>query len=233
MSIKSWTWKTWSLIAGLGVAALVAGGPFVYKTWISGDEPAPLSLPSSTPSSSSGSVAPASSLDGTWTIAEGTQVGYRVDEVLFGQNNAAVGRTSEVTGTFTIQGTTVTAANFSADMASVTSDQERRDRQFRGRIMTVSQFPKATFALSQPVRIASIPADGVEGTATVKGKLTLRGTIKDITVTIKGRRNGDKISVSGSIPVVFAEWNIPNPSFGPITTEDNGVLEFLLVFRKA
>lgn len=225
--MKSWSWKTWSLVAGLGVATLLVGGPFVYKTWISGDAPTPLTLPRDSPSPGS-----AASLDGTWTIAEGTQVGYRVDEVLFGQNNAAVGRTSKVTGTFTIQGTTVSAAGFSADMASVTSDQERRDRQFRGRIMAVNQFPKATFELSEPVRIAAIPADGVEGSATVKGKLTLRGTTKEVTVNIKGRRNGTKISVNGSIPIVFAEWNIPNPSFGPITTEHNGVLEFLLVFQR-
>lgn len=227
MSMKSWSWKTWSLVAGFGLATLLVGGPFVYKTWISGDAPTPLTLPSDSPSPGN-----ASSLDGTWTIAEGTQVGYRIDEVLFGQNNAAVGRTSKVTGTFTIQGTTVSAAGFSADMASVTSDQERRDRQFRGRIMAVNQFPKATFELSEPVRVEAIPADGVEGSATVKGKLTLRGTTKEVTVNIKGRRNGDKISVNGSIPIVFAEWNIPNPSFGPITTEDNGVLEFLLVFQR-
>jgi polyisoprenoid-binding protein YceI len=221
----------------VGALVLVVGGPFVYKTWISGAAPAPLSLPSTTPSSSSspttGATATAGSLDGTWTIADGTQVGYRVDEVLFGQNNAAVGRTSNVTGTFTLSGTAVTAATFSADMASVTSDQSRRDNQFRGRIMDTTTHPKATFILSEPVQFGAIPADRVEGAATVKGKLTLRGTTKDVTVRITGRRNGDVIQVSGSIPIVFAEWRIPNPSFGPVTTEDNGVLEFLLAFKKA
>ena len=35
--------------------------------------------------------------------------------------------------------------------------------------------------------------------------------------------------VSGSVPVTFADWNIPNPSFGGVvTTEDHGVMEFLL-----
>jgi len=38
--------------------------------------------------------------------------GYRVKEVLLGQNNIAVGRTSHIKGDLTIKGTTVTAAAF-------------------------------------------------------------------------------------------------------------------------
>jgi hypothetical protein len=35
--------------------------------------------------------------------------------------------------------------------------------------------------------------------------------------------------VTGSIPVAFADWSIPNPSFaGTVTTEDHGVIEFLV-----
>jgi hypothetical protein len=36
--------------------------------------------------------------------------------------------------------------------------------------------------------------------------------------------------VVGQIPIVFADYNIPNPSFGPASTDDNGILEFSLVF---
>ena len=33
---------------------------------------------------------------------------------------------------------------------------------------------------------------------------------------------------------MFADWNIPNPSFGGVvTTEDNVTLEFLLTFAHA
>jgi hypothetical protein len=34
--------------------------------------------------------------------------------------------------------------------------------------------------------------------------------------------------VTGSIPVTFADWGIPNPSFSGITTEDHGTVEFLV-----
>jgi hypothetical protein len=36
------------------------------------------------------------------------------------------------------------------------------------------------------------------------------------------------ISVSGTIPVTFADYGIDNPSGGPATTSDSGSLEFLL-----
>ena len=39
-------------------------------------------------------------------------------------------------------------------------------------------------------------------------------------------------SVTGSIPIVFADYNIDNPSGGPAQTEDNGLLEFALNFEK-
>ena len=41
------------------------------------------------------------------------------------------------------------------------------------------------------------------------------------------------IEVSGTIPVKFADYQIDNPSTAGITTQDNGVVEFLLVFDKS
>jgi len=42
------------------------------------------------------------------------------------------------------------------------------------------------------------------------------------------------IEVAGHIRVLFAEWNIANPSFaGFVTTQNYGQLEFLLVFSRS
>jgi len=221
-------WKRW-LIAGIAAAVLgVIGGPYIYIHFIEGKAPAPLAIDTSTPTSLSTLSSGSGSVDGTWIITSGSQVGYRVQEVLFGQSNTAAGRTSVVTGTVKISGTTVSSASFTVDMTTVASDQERRDRQFNGRIMDTASFPTATFTLTKPIELSSLPADGVQATATAVGNLTLRGTTRSVTVKLTGVRSGGTIQVSGSIPIVFAEWNIPNPSFGPVTTEDNGTLEFLL-----
>jgi hypothetical protein len=53
-----------------------------------------------------------------------------------------------------------------------------------------------------------------------------------VTFEVTGRYVGSTIQVVGSIPITFADWEIPNPSFGPVTTEDHGSLEFSLNFRQ-
>ncbi len=49
---------------------------------------------------------------------------------------------------------------------------------------------------------------------------------------MQARRNGTTISVSGSIPIVFSDYGISNPSGGPATTSSSGTLEFLLNLAK-
>lgn len=220
------------IVAVIVAAALVVGGPFVYFTFIAKDAPAPLTLSAGAPTPDATVAAP-DSLDGTWTATSESVAGYRVKEILFGQSKEAAGRTNEVTGSFTLSGTTVSEASFTVDMASITSDQSRRDGQFRGRIMDVDTYPTSTFELTQPIRLAALPADGVEGTATATGKLTIRGTTKTVSIELKGRRIGGRIEINGSLLIVFDEWDIPNPSGGPAQTSDEGTLEFLLVFTKA
>jgi polyisoprenoid-binding protein YceI len=153
--------------------------------------------------------------------------------VLFGQNNTAVGRTNSVTGNLTFNGTQVSAATFSIDLTTVKSDQARRDSQFNGRIMSTATHPNATFTLTQPIALPSIPAPGTDITANANGQLTLRSTTKPVTVPVTARRTAGNIQVNGSIPITFADWGIPNPSIGPISTQDHGLIEFLLNFAHA
>ena len=65
------------------------------------------------------------------------------------------------------------------------------------------------------------------------GDLTLRGATKRVTVSLDARRNGDTVEVKGTIPITFADWGIPNPTFGPVSTDDHGELEFLVKFARA
>jgi len=211
---------------------LFVGGPFVYINFIEGDAPPPLRLSDATSSTRKGATTEPATLDGTWNVAPGTEVGYRVKEILFGQSNEAAGRTSDVTGSLTLAGPTVSAASFTADMKTVKSNEGVRDDQFRSRIMNTSQFPTATFTLTKPIRLAAIPADGKEITADATGDLMLHGTTKSVTFPVKALRQGSTISVNGSIPINFPDWGIPNPSGGPASVGDNGEMEFLIVFAK-
>lgn len=228
--------RRWGIRIGIPVAVvllLVVGGPFVYINFISDDAPERLSLPQGAPPSGPSSPAGASTgLDGRWSVAAGSQAGYRVKEVLFGQENDAVGRTTNVSGDFTIVGTTVEAGTVTVDMRSISSDERRRDNQFHGRIMSTEQFPTATFALSQPISVPSIPAENVDANVQANGELTLRGVTRPVVAQLQAKRTGGSIQVAGSIPIRFADWSIPNPSVPGISTQDNGLVEFLLNFTR-
>ena len=53
-----------------------------------------------------------------------------------------------------------------------------------------------------------------------------------MTFPVQAQRSGDTFEVAGQIPVTFADYGISNPSFGFVTTEDHGVLEFRLAFTR-
>ncbi len=237
-------WALWLAGAALVAVAAVLGGTFIYIHFISGPAPAQLSLkstgtgaarPAATGSAAATSgTAAAPPLAGTWRVASGSVVGYRVKEVLFGQDNIAVGRTSTITGLLTISGTTVTAGSFTVQMATIKSDQSQRDAQFRGRIMDTSAYPTGTLTLTRPVTLTPLPGAGVIKTYTAAGRLTLHGHTRQVIFPLSAERTSAGIEVSGSIPVLFADWSIPNPSFGNvITTQNHGVLEFLIRFDRA
>lgn len=229
----------WLAGAAVAVVAAVVGGAFIYIHFISGPAPAPLSLkaghsaaPSPTVATQTVPAAGPGTLAGSWRVGSGSVVGYRVNEVLAGQNNVAVGRTSSITGSMLISGTTVKSAQFTVQMAAIHSDESQRDAQFNGRIMDTSSFPTGALRLTAPIQLAPLPAAGVVRTYHASGQLTLRGQTRPVTFAVQAERTSNGLEVSGSIPITFADWGIANPSFPPfVTTQNHGELEFLVKFR--
>ena len=160
--------------AAIGVAivlviALVAGGFALWQV-LGGAAPPPVALNSvSTSAGPTASSSASGSLDGTWTIdgtsgslAEGTSsfAGYRVKEELAGTGaNTAVGRTQKVSGSMTIDGTAITAMEVTVDMTTLQSDDSRRDERLRTDGLQTDEFPTATFTLTQPIEVGSVPKE--------------------------------------------------------------------------
>jgi len=244
------------LVLGAGLVVLLAiAGPFVFIHFIEGTAPAKLTLPkeragtgrttttpaaaptttaAGTANAASAKLASAVALEGKWNVGAGSVAGYRVQEVLVGQQSTAVGRTEKIWGSLKISGNAVTAASFTVDMATVVSDQPQRNAQFDGRIMDVSEYPTATFVLAQPIVLGSLPALGETKQLMATGDLTMHGVTKPITFSLSAERLGASIYVLADIRTVFANWDIANPSFaGFVTTQDHGVLEVLLHLTKS
>jgi polyisoprenoid-binding protein YceI len=196
------------------------------------------------PSSAAPGGGTTTGIDGTWTVDpsigsfsdfSGSFVGYRVQEELAGIGaQTAVGRTPDVTGSMTIAGTAVTAATLEADLTTLQSDDQNRDGQLRRQGIQTGQFPTATFTITEPIELGSIPADGQEIEVTAKGQLTLHGQTQAVEVPMKARLSGDVITVSGSIPIVFADYGIQKPeSFKVLSVDDHGVMEFQVFFSRS
>ena len=198
---------------------------------VGGDTAAPVT--DAAPVGTDAATASATDFDGDWVPTEASEFGYRVEEVLAGVNTTAVGRSNQITGLLTIEGTTATAVDIEVQIESIESDSSLRDNQFTGRIMNAAEFPTATFNLTQPIEFGAIPVGDEQVTATATGELTLRGVTNPVTFEVTAQTTDGRIGVLGSIPVVFADYGIDNPSFGQVRTEDEGLVEFVLVFERA
>ena len=243
------------------VAVVSVGAIALYSTFLAGDNVAELGLntpaPSETAAASASSAPSASSasatadptagaggsvatgnLAGPWTVASGV-AGYRVRETFLQQNaeSDAVGRTEGVTGSLTVDGEAgalrLVSTQVIVDMTTLTSDKDRRDGQLRGRGIQSDTFPTATFDLATPV---ALPADFGSADVAVQlpGKLTLHGVVKDVTIDAQARLDPDgTVVVAGSLPIVFADYGIEAPNVaGIIAVQDNGSMEFRVVFAK-
>ena len=99
--------------------------------------------------------------------------------------------------------------------------------------MNTRRVPDRDVHLTEPIELGSIPAEGEQITATATGDLTLHGVTNSVTFDVTAQANGGQIGVLGSIPVLFTDYGIKNPSYGTVKTEDDGLLEFVLVFEPA
>ena len=179
---------------------------------------------------------------GTWNVDPsigsgdtGTFVGYRVQEQLATVGAAeAVGRTSNVTGSLTIDGTTISAVDMTADLTTLQSDEANRDRQLQRQGIETATYPTATFTLTQPIELDAVPAEGEIAKVTATGDLTLHGVTNAVEIPLEARLEGGVISVAGSLPIQFADYDIAQPQgMIVLSVEDHGVLELQLHFTRA
>src|SRR5713226_5957497 len=97
-----------TLIAAVVASVLIVGAAGVgilYFVVFAGSSPQKLTLSSPAPSTSaSAASSDSAAAAGTWTVASGSQAGYRVREqaASLAAPSDAVGRTSAITGTLTL-----------------------------------------------------------------------------------------------------------------------------------
>ncbi len=206
------------------------------------DRPTPRPDPTTADTDTTAAARPTPAIAGTWTVdtsigtfsfedSTGTFVGFRVQEELSGiGSTTAVGRTPEVSGTMTIDGTTVTAVSVEANMDAITTNDSRRDDNAR-RALATDEFPVATFELTQPIELGDAAASGEPVAVTAIGDLTIHGTTLPVEIPLEAQLVDGVVVVVGSVDVVFADYGVSVPD-APIvvSAEDHGVIELQLFF---
>lgn len=185
--------------------------------------------------------APITDATGTWQVVAdlatfdslagtGTWVGYRIDEELSGRGAfTAVGRTPEVSGTVTIDGTTVTGAQLSAVLTKLQSDSGGRDSWVRGEF----QGRDAVFTLDEPFDVGSLPSEGQRVTASARGTLRIGTVERPVTVLLEADLVGSTLVVVGRTDVLLADFAIRVPS-APIvlSVSDTATMELQLRLQR-
>lgn len=234
--------------AAVGAVVLVAAAALVWYFFIRGDAPPAFDIDDAAgalddepdPGTTDDTVADpddstANDLDGTWVVAagSGSEAGFRVDEELASIGaTTAVGRTQNVDGTLSIDGTAVSDVEVAVDLASLQTDDSRRDNRMRD-ALAVEEFPTATFVLTEPIVLDDIPAEGDTISVPASGEMTIKGVTNPVEVTLDARLVDDTLVVVGSVPVVFADYGVEAPT-SPIavSVEDNGIVEFQVFFQR-
>lgn len=233
-------------VLGIAVVVLLVLG-VGFWWFVLRDDPEPeLSLDSGDDTSQTTTGTVPESLDGTWTIQEGgdSTAGFRIQESFASglADHTAVGRSDNVTGTLTIDGTQATDGEFTVDLTALEFTDNpagfaiaNRTNALRRRGLQTDDFPNASFTITQPIEFGEKPEEGVTVPATVTGELTLHGVTNEVTFDVEAELQGNTIRVATTdpVPVALADYDIEKPTGGPVAAiDDEGSFEFLVVFTK-
>jgi polyisoprenoid-binding protein YceI len=129
---------------------------------------------------------------------------------------------------------TVTAAEITADLSTLKSDDDRRDSQLQRQALETDQYPTATFSLTEPIELPAAAAQGEAVNVTATGDFTLHGVTKSVQIPLQARLETDRVVLIGSLDITFADYQIEKPnSFMVLSVDDHGILELQLLLTEA
>lgn len=176
----------------------------------------------------------------TYNVAkEGNSANYRVREQLVGFDlpNDAVGVTEDVTGSISLDEAGKVVAGTSkiiVNLASLKSDQTRRDGYVRNRILETEKFPTVEFALTGIRGLDTpLPTSGTRE-LTLDGNLTLRGVTRPASWTATARFDGENVSGNAATSFTFTDFGLMQPRVRVVlSVADTIRLEYAFRFERA
>jgi polyisoprenoid-binding protein YceI len=194
--------------------------------------------PSETPAPTVASATPAApAAVGSWIVSNKSKATVRVREQLVGVNapSDAVLVASGATGSFLLKddGTFSPESKLTFDMTTLTSDQRSRDDFIKQGTLQTRQFPKAELVPTKVTGLSvPLPATG-DFTFKLTGRLTIRGTEKEVTFDVQAERAGVDLTATATADPTwkFAEFgmSVPSSPFRVISVVDEIKLSVALI----
>jgi len=195
-------------------------------------------------------VDPTVGLDGMWNIdtsigtfgeacltevCDATFVGFRINEELATLGaKTVVGRSPAITGSIEIAGSTITDVDVTVDMTQLITDDSRRTGAIRNQAIETAAFPQASFTLTEPIELGTLPQDGESVSVSATGDLTIRGVTRSETIQLTAQFAGGVVVVFGELgPILLADYGIAQPSAAIVlSVEDNATMELQLFLTR-
>lgn len=234
-------------LAGLGAIAIVALVAVWYFALRSDAElateppeiPADLVDATSTPDGTTAATDQPS--DGVLTfeiLSDRSEAAYFVDEELasVGIPSTAKGSTQAVEGSFSLNtdGTLAegTTSQFTVDVTTLTSDEERRDNRVQEALET-GTFPTATFTITSVTGYDASIAEGEQQLLQLSGLFNLHGVEREVTWEVEALQEANVITALATLTISFADYDITPPNIGGfVSVADEATLQVQLVAQQ-
>ena len=158
----------------------------------------------------------------------GNEARYLIREQLVNMNLPidAIGKTSNVTGGIVIDasGAVVkSGSQFVIDMASLTSDSQRRDRYVRANTLGTATHPTAVFVPTELRGLRMpLPASG-NLTFQMAGDLTVRGVTRPVVWNVTATVSNGSITGEAKTRLTFEQFAITKPRVGSVLSVDDDI----------
>lgn len=165
-------------------------------------------------------------LAASWTTASGSSVRVEGTSTLHAWHveSTAIQGTLNVEPAFFENGTTTPTARVTIPARSLRSDKDQMN-SLMWKALKADDHPNITWQLTR----AEAPVAAPHGhTIRTMGKLSIAGVTRDVTMPVQVTRNGNTLTVSGTIPIVMTEYGMrpPTAMLGTIRTGDRVDITF-------
>jgi len=180
-------------------------------------------------------------------VSPDSQASYIVNEEFFAEaltklgitagKRVVVGSTSGITGEIQLDFDTpelVQAAQFTVDMSSLATDQNRRDEWLTENAIETGVFPQATFIATSASGLPQTINEGEEIHFQLIGDLTVRDVTNSVTFDVTAVLSNDTIKGTATLPLQMTDFGITPPDFvNTLTVANAFTIEINLLARES